>query len=367
MTTRLRHTTEHFRQYVPGFAVSTAAAIAAVAINSAVPTLSALLLAIIFGVIARNTNLLRSGMEAGLAVVSKRWLRIGIVLLGFQLVLTDIAKLGWGVLGTVVCVVALGIVTSVLLGRMMGVSPTLALLIGCGFSICGAAAVAGMDGSIDADERDVATAVALVVLFGTAMIFVAPALVLGVGMDARTAGVWEGAAIHEVAQVVAAAGITGGGIVKTAVVVKLARVLMLAPVITLVTLFATLLGVHPAASPARTIVEPRVVEPPVADRAFSTARLNCPTAMLTKRPPLVPLFVLGFIGAAVIATSGIVPAQGLAAIKVVQTFLLAAAMFGLGCGVKIVELRKVGVKPLVLGLVVSVVVAMVAYVGAILS
>ncbi|MFC5369438.1 YeiH family protein [Arcanobacterium bovis] len=363
MTTRLRHATEHFRQYVPGFAVATATAIVAVAINSIVPTLSALLLAIIFGVIVRNVKLLRSGMEAGLAVVSKRWLRIGIVLLGFQLVLTDIARLGWGVLATVVCVVALGIVTSVLLGRMMGVSPTLALLIGCGFSICGAAAVAGMDGSIDADERDVATAVALVVLFGTAMIFIAPALVLGVGIDARTAGVWEGAAIHEVAQVVAAAGITGGGIVKTAVVVKLARVLMLAPVITLVTLFATRLGVQPAVtSSARNVVEPFS-----ADTKLPTVSMNNSSVTRTKRPPLVPLFVLGFIGAAVIATSGIVPAQGLTAIKVVQTFLLAAAMFGLGCGVKIAELRKVGVKPLVLGLAVSLVVAMVAYVGAVLS
>lgn len=95
-----------------------------------------------------------------------------------------------------------------------------------------------------------------------------------------------------------------------------------------------------------------------------------PNNVITKRQSsqiATTIVTIAIILAVVIATSGIVPAQGLAAIKVVQTFLLAAAMFGLGCGVKIVELRKVGVKPLVLDLAVSVVVAMVAYVGAILS
>lgn len=325
--------TEYLHQYGPGFATASAMAIVAVLINSQVPALSALLLAIIFGIIARNMNLLRVSMDAGLSIVSKRWLRIGIVLLGVQLVLTDIVKLGWGVLITVICVVGLGIAVSVILGRVLRIAPTLSLLIGCGFSICGAAAVAGMDGSIEADERDVATAVALVVLFGTAMIFVAPALVGLIGMDAHTAGIWEGASIHEVAQVVAAAGITGSGIVKTAVIVKLARVLMLAPVIAFVGLLAPRLGVQRAGDSQ-------------------------------KNPPIIPLFVAGFIGASVIATLGLVPSPVLGVIKYLQTFLLAAAMFGLGCGVKVAELRKVGFRPLLLGLVVTIVVCLVAYVGA---
>ena len=131
-------------------------------------------------------------------------------------------------------IVAGGLLGTVLLGRLLRVPSGLSLLIACGFSICGAAAVAGAAGVTDPDdeaEEDTITAVALVVIFGTLMIALVPLLANLLGLGSETAGMWAGGSIHEIAQVVAVGGIIGGGALTVAVIVKLARVLLLAPVV----------------------------------------------------------------------------------------------------------------------------------------
>jgi len=189
------------------------------------------------------------------------------------------------------------------------------LLIACGFSICGAAAVAAVDGAVDAEEEDVASAIGLVVVFGTAMIGVAPALLGLMGLTHRQQGLIAGGSIHEVAQVVAAGGIIGGGALAPAVIVKLARVLMLAPVIMVIGL----------------------------------VRRRGAAPVEGTRPPLLPLFVVGFIAAALARTLLPLGTNVLEGGKVLQTVLLSAAMFALGCGVRISMLKKVGGRPVVLG------------------
>src|SRR5699024_6412439 len=88
------------------------------------------------------------------------------------------------------------------------------------------------DGVVDAEEEETITAIALVVIFGTLMILAIPLLTDLTGLSDEDGGLWAGASIHEVAQVVAAGGAIGGGALAVAVVVKLGRVLMLAPVLT---------------------------------------------------------------------------------------------------------------------------------------
>ena len=286
--------------------------------NRVLPTLSALLLAILIGVALANTVGVPSACADGLAVAARRGLRLGIVLLGLQLSLVDIAGLGWGMVGVVVLVVGGGILGSELIGRALGVAPALRLLIACGFSICGAAAVAAVEGVIDdKDREDTVTALALVVLFGTLMIAAVPVVSGAMGLGERAGGLWAGAAIHEVAQVVAAAGIVGSGALQVGVVVKLARVLMLAPVIAGIGLVRRRRGVTQVDGAAR--------------------------------PPLVPLFVAGFLAAVLFRTLGVLPASALDALQVTQAALLAAAMFALGTGVRAAQLRTVGGRAVLLG------------------
>ncbi|WP_236783353.1 putative sulfate exporter family transporter [Arthrobacter dokdonensis] len=128
------------------------------------------------------------------------------MLLGYQLLISDVLSLGAGMILVVVCIVGLGIGGTLVMGKWLGVGPTHRLPVACGFSLCGAAAVAAVDGVIETRERrEVMTAVALVVIFGTLMIPVVPAAAALLGLGNYDAGLWAGGSIHEVAQVLAAA------------------------------------------------------------------------------------------------------------------------------------------------------------------
>ncbi|RIK00633.1 MAG: putative sulfate exporter family transporter, partial [Acidobacteria bacterium] len=138
------------RAPLPGLAVCAAAAAVALVAARFVGGISPLLIAIVLGALLANTTSLPAATGPGLAVASRRLLRIGVALLGLQLLVTDVLALGWGVLGLVVAVVAGGIAGTMALGRLLGLDWTQRLLVACGFSICGAAAVAAVDGVVDA-------------------------------------------------------------------------------------------------------------------------------------------------------------------------------------------------------------------------
>lgn len=319
---------------LPGLTTCAVAVVISLGLGRLLPTVSPLLIAIVLGAVLSNVARMPHGVKPGLTFASKRLLRVGVVLLGLQLLLSDIAGLGVGMIAVVVAVVVGGIFVSVVAGRLLGLSPTQSLLIACGFSICGAAAVAAVDGVIDADEQEVITAVALVVVFGTLMIPLVPLVGHALGLSTAELGVWAGGSIHEVAQVVATGGAIGGSALGAAVVVKLARVLLLAPVMATVNL-----------------------------RQRRAATPETATARSSRQPPIVPLFVVGFVAMAVLASSGVVPTAVLDGAKVVQTALLAAAMFALGCGVNLSALRRVGPRPVVLAAISTAVVAGISLTG----
>jgi uncharacterized integral membrane protein (TIGR00698 family) len=317
----------------PGLAVAGIATAAVLSLGRVLPTVSPLLIAIVLGAVGANIATVPGRVGPGLTFAAKKLLRVGVALLGLQLVFGDILALGVGMIAVVIAIVVLGIVGTMFVGRLLGVSFTQRFLIACGFSICGAAAVAAVDGVVDADEEEVLTAVALVVIFGTCMIPVIPLLANMIGLGDVDAGLWAGGSIHEVAQVVAAGGAIGGGALAVAVVVKLARVVMLAPVIAVIS---------------------------------ARQRRRSQHADVVGRPPLVPLFVLGFLACAALRTTGVIPVGVLATGKFVQTALLTAAMFALGAGVNIAALKKVGIRPFLLALISTAWVAGIALSGVLL-
>ena len=317
----------------PGLTLAGGAVAASIGQAALIPTINPLLLAIVLGVLARNLVSLPESLESGLAFAAKRLLRLGIVVLGLQLALGDILALGPGMILVVVAVVTTGILATVALGRAMGISRGQSLLIACGFSICGAAAVAAAEGVIEAEDEEVVTAVALVVLFGTPMIPLLPFVAALLGLVPMTTGLWAGASIHEVAQVVAVGGALGASALGAAVVVKLARVLLLAPVM-------VVLGLQ--------------------RRRRAEAGADGQGAKL---PPVMPLFVAGFIAMVAVRSFDVVPAAVLGVAKPVQTALLAAAMFALGTGVRFSMFRRVGAKPFALAGLATLVVAAVGLTG----
>ena len=320
---------------LPGLGLCAVAVALALGIGVFLPTVSALLIAIVLGVIVRNTVRLPAAFEGGLTFAAKRLLRVGIVLLGLQLVLGDILGLGAGMIVVVVAIVTVGILATLVIGKWMGISLTQRLLIACGFSICGAAAVAAVDGVIETKkEEEVVTAIALVVIFGTLLIPIVPVAAGLFGLTNHDAGLWAGGSIQEVAQVVAAGGAIGGAALGLAVIVKLARVLMLAPVMAVIS-----------------VIRRRAMKGQPAT---------------IKRPPIIPLFVAGFIVMVLIRSTGFVPEQVLGVAKIFETALLAAAMFALGTGVRFATFKSVGFKPFALAAASTVVVAGTALGGVLL-
>jgi uncharacterized integral membrane protein (TIGR00698 family) len=317
-----------------GLALAAAAAGVAFVVHDRFDAVSPLIIAVALGAVFANVASSPAQIRPGVQFAAKRLLRWGVVLLGFQLSLSQLRALGLPGLGVVAITVAVTFFGTQWIGARLGLSNGMSLLVATGFSICGASAIAAVEGLADAEEEEVAFSIALVTLCGSLAIVVLPALGPLVGLHGIAYGNWVGASVHDIGQVVAAATPGGTGAVNAAVVVKLTRVMLLAPLVAGLSLARR----RPAGS---------------GPNAASSA----------KRPAAVPLFVLGFLGAVIVRTTGILPAGALSALKQAQTALLAAALFGLGCGVQIRRLKKVGGRPLVLGLVSWAVVAGMALTG----
>ena len=318
------------RSLWPGLAAAALAVTAAFGLNRLLPTVSPLTIAVVLGAIVGNLGLDLSLVRPGMSFAAKHLLRAGIVLLGLRLAIPDVLHLGARALAVVVVVVAITFFGTQWLGRRMGLSKGASLLVATGFSICGASAVAAMDGVTKNKEEEVVTAIALVTMCGSMAIVVLPLLQGPLGLSDTAFGMWTGASVHDVAQTVATASVVGSAALAPAVIVKLTRVVLLAPIVAGMSLWQ---------------------------------RRTTPTPAGAKRPPIVPLFVVGFLAMVALRSTGVVPAALLDAAQTLETVLLAAALFGLGSGVNLRRLFRTGGRAALLGLCSWVLIAGMAYAG----
>ena len=314
------------------------AALAAWGVHAAAPAIPLLTVAVVLGIVAGQIPAARPALAGalapGLSVAAKPLMQLGIVLLGLKLSLVDIAALGWATVATTVIIVLITFAGTLGLGRWFGLPGHQPLLIATGFSICGASAIGAMSGVVQAKDEETATPIALVTLCGTLAIAVLPLLWHPLGLSALQFGHWVGAGVHDVGQVVATAQIAGSAALAVALVVKLTRVLMLAPVIAV----ASMVERHHQAGRSTL---PAVVAP--AARADARGGV-------VQRPPILPLFVAGFIVAMLVRTLIPLPEQVLNVADVLQTGLLAMALFALGTAVNLGTLLRTGGRPLAVGL-----------------
>lgn len=357
---------------LPGVAATGVAVLLSLAVHRLVPALGPAVVAVIAGAALANLAALggppgfMARLRPGLGFVARRVLRIAIVLLGLQIAVPQVLALGWP---TVVVVVASTGVTfglTPVIGRRLGVPPGTSLLVATGVSVCGAAAIAAMhDGTRAAGhgvpaghdaghgvpagsaapaagprggttEDDVAAALSVVVLYGSAAIAVVPLAAAWLEVPDDLLGVWTGAAVHEVAQV-AAIG-SASGVLATAITVKLGRVLLLAPLVALTTALARA-GARP-------------------DRHGSGSGTG-------RRPPVMPLFVAGFLAAVAVRGTGLLPSEITGLLADVTGVLMAAALFALGTGIDARKLARGG-RVLLLGGIATGLVASVSLAGLLL-
>lgn len=224
----------------PGLLIALSIAAGAVVLRqvSGHALLSPMLVSVVAGVLLRLVLGPNGLPRAGLAIASRPVLRAGIVLLGLQVTLAEIASLG----GAAFAVAALSLVatylTVVLAGHLLGVPRSLAQLIAAGTAVCGASAVVAANSVARGSDAEVGYAVASVTLFGTLAMLALPLLAGLLGLDPVAYGIWTGASIHEVAQVTAAAFQLGPEAGQVGTITKLIRVMLLAPLVMFMALMA---------------------------------------------------------------------------------------------------------------------------------
>ncbi len=311
----------HGRALAPGMLASAVVAAAAtfLAEHYGAPVM---LFALLLGM---AMNFLAAGgpCAAGIAFSARQVLRIGVALLGLRITLAQIAALGWPPVLLVLAAVVLTIGVSMLVARAMGFNKLFGLLSGGATAICGASAALALAAALpshEQKERATLFTVVCVSALSTLAMIAYPMLARAVGLDAHQAGVFLGATIHDVAQVVGAGYSMSRETGDIATFVKLLRVAMLLPVI----VFAVML------TRGRN-----------ADGSRSTAEAG-------PRPPLLPGFAVGFALLVAINSSGVLPQQVVSLGSDTSRWCLVVAISAIGMKTQLKELAGVGLKPVVL-------------------
>lgn len=297
---------------LPGLALVAAIAIAAFGLSRAqsYTPISPMMIAIVLALLIGSFHGAPAWAKAGQTFTLRRLLRLAIVLLGFQLTLSDVGVLGVGAAVAVLAALALTFFFTRWFGGILGVDRGLSELIASGTAVCGASAIVATNSVTRASQEDVVYSVACVTFFGTLAMFLLPALYGPVGLSPVEYGVWTGGSVHEVAQVVAAGFQPGKQEGETAMIAKLVRVAAMAPMILWLGAARTK-GDGPA--------------------------------------PPIPWFVVGFAAVILLNSALDPPAWFRAWAQFVTIFLLTMSLAALGLETDLRKLRMKGPRPLALG------------------
>lgn len=324
------------------------ALLAAQGLSGGSSPISGVPVAIVLGLLLRNTLGLPAAVTPGLKLATTTLLRAGIVLVGIKLSGLDVLKLGLAGVPVVVAAITTGLVFVTWFNRVLGLPPRLGTLVAAGTSICGVTAIVSTAPAIEADEREVAYAVANVVAFGLFGMLVYPYLAHALLPDSATIGLFLGTAVHDTSQVVGAAltyrQVYGDDMVlRVATVTKLTRNLFLAGVIPVLTWMHV--------------------------RHAQQAQGTTGTAGSSSWTRFVPSFVLGFVAMALVRSTGdwmlgsgglalglwdASAWSGLASLlgdTVGARWLLGTAMAAVGLSTSVRVFDGVGLKPFAVGFV----------------
>lgn len=315
------------REVWPGLLVCVAIAAVSTVIGGFVPVIGSAIPAVVIGVVIAVVRRPGARVTPGIIYSSKFVLQLAVVLLGAQLSLASIATVGLESLPVMLSSLTVCLTAAWLVGRWLGIDRDMRTLIGVGTSICGASAIAAVSPVIKAKSHDISYAISTIFLFNILAVGAFPLIGHALGMSPHAFGMFAGTAVNDTSSVVAAASVFGAASLGFAVVVKLVRTLMIIPVsVGLAVLEARRSGAGSTMSPARIV-------------------------------RLVPWFLTGFVVVACIASTGILSPVVIEATTRVSVFLVATALAAIGLSTNLAQIRRAGLRPLVLGGILSVLVA----------
>jgi uncharacterized integral membrane protein (TIGR00698 family) len=317
------------------------------------PVMLAILLGLIIGALAPMPQVLKPGLSFSV----KKVLRLGIILLGIRLTIFDVLRLGvYGVPIVLFCIAGALVVTT-RISRWLKLPERLGALVAVGTSICGVSAIVASGPAIEAEEEEVAYAVAVITIFGLAATIVYPYLAHAIfGGEVLDAGLFLGTSVHDTSQVVGAAAVyadvfAAPGALDVATVTKLVRNVFMALVIPFMAFYYS-----------------RGAQKQGEFAGTSTSVLK-----------LLPLFVLGFLAMAAIRSIGDagIEAGGRAfglwdsatwmgivdAIKSWAEILMVVALAAVGLSTNFRAFKGLGAKPFLAGLAAALIVGILSFVA----
>lgn len=306
------------------------AAVAAVAwpLGRAFPVAGGAVIALVAGILLSPLLGLRlvakSPLAVGIKAVPKKLLQVAVVLLGFEMDLRALARIGGESAFVMAFTLSAAFLCAIAASKALQVTGRVPILIGVGTAICGGSAIAAVAPAIGADDDEIARSVSTIFLFNVIAALTFPWLGRMLGLSDRGFGMWAGTAINDTSSVVAAgsawAEYAGNDVaLRYATAVKLTRTLAIVPVTFVLSLHA-------------------------ARRRGALGRGNFRLASA------FPWFVLGFLAASAARTFLPFPGDVFRALGVAGKVGITAAMAGIGLNTNFRRLLSNGKGPILLGL-----------------
>ncbi len=315
-------------------------------LGKAIPIIGGPVFGILFGMLLAFAKRPEK-LEVGIKYTSKAILQYSIILLGFEMNLCNVIKVGGQSLLVMVFTLSSSFITAYLVGKAMKIDGKTTTLIGVGTSICGGSAIAATAPVIQAKDEDVARAISTIFLFNIIAVFIFPPLGHMLGLSDTGFGMWAGTAINDTSSVVAAGASWSSAAgnntaLAFATIVKLTRTLMIVPITLVLAIYTTrkIRRENIAGGSVHSVSEEK-------GNNYSIAKI-------------FPWFVLGFVLTAILNTFLPIPDTVSSGLVQVGKFMIVMAMTAIGLNTNLKKLLTNGLKPICLGLCCWFVVAVVS-------
>ena len=313
----------------PGVALCLVLAVPSWLLGRAFPIVGGPVFAILLGMALALLLKDRGAAQAGVAYTSKKILQYAVILLGFGLNLSEIARVGAASLPIILSTISTSLIVSFLLYQLMKMPANISTLSGVGSSICGGSAIAATAPVIDAGDEEIAQSISVIFLFNIMAALIFPTLGGVLGLSNEGFGLFAGTAVNDTSSVTATAAAwdgmhPGANTLDQATIVKLTRTLAIIPITLVLALWRTA-------------------------RARRTGGTGESSFSLKK---VFPFFILFFILASVITTAAVsagVDAGAFQPLKELSKFLIIMAMGAIGLNTDLVKLVRTGGRPILMG------------------
>jgi uncharacterized integral membrane protein (TIGR00698 family) len=304
------------RAYGAGILIALLIAVLAYSVGRMIPVVGGPVFGITLGILVTSVWKLPAYSQKGIKFTSKYILQLAVVLLGFDINAASVIRVGQQSLLVIFLTLSAAFLTAFFVGKLLQINKKLNILIGVGTAICGGSAIAAASSAINAEDQDISYSISTIFLFNVIAVFLFPLVGHMLRLSDTGFGMWAGTAINDTSSVVAAAFSFSNAAGNFATVVKLTRSLMIVPV-TLVL-------------------------------AYITSRDN-QNKQNFNFANVFPWFVLGFLAAAVINSTGLMPSEISGSLAFMGKFLIIMAMAAIGMNTSIQAFVKAGPRALLLG------------------